>query len=1287
MGRLARSATAASVGLVVTATLVTGGVASAAPAPASAPTGLHPDAPTITGPLQNSAKSTYLAATATSWVDTSPKAGVVTYPAPGELATVVVDGTCVPVAQDPNATALSRHAVGDGSDCLRFRAEVTNEGFFTFRVEHPGAPADGRYLGDGSRGGVQDLLATKVDVTYAIPEKPSATTALDGELTDADGDGIIDEGDTVRWTATIANTGNVRLRDVELALSDDVDLSCDPPVVDAGAEVSCTSAPVPLSQADVDRGEVAATMQGSARTPRNVRFAFAEASATTTVDRRPSGSTSTLVEGDVPAAGASLHVKTTVRNDGNVTLSDVVASLDGTAITCAADELAPGASAECATDHVVTQDEFDAGRLDLVSTATGTAPDGDAVVFVASQAGVDFDRHGAVSAVLAPVTHGAPGVGDEVGLRLTVTNDGNASVRDLAVEFGEQGIDGTCPAVPLAPGGSVECAVTGAHRVTQADVDAGSMTFTAAVSGLDSAGNAVRTEPRAVQDTVAQAPSVATTVTPTLRVDGRAPMAGDEVDLSVAVENTGNVTLTDVTAALPERDGLEVTCPSGPLAPGAHVDCAVTRYVLTQRDVDHGSVDFSVDVTATGPKGQHLEGSDTASVTVDQQHGVVAVVHAAPAGGGPVPGAGDHVSLEVVVRNSGNVTLLDLTAEVDGRHLAVECPTGALAPGSEATCTIADHELTQAEVDAGSVDFTVAVRATGPGDRTATATDSATVELARVPSVASSATSVLEANEHEVPLAGDTVTVEVTVRNTGNVTVTGVRSAVVGRDGLEADCADDVLAPGEETTCAVSAYALTQADVDAGAVRFDTEAAATGTNRERAEAGASTTLALVRAPAITSTASAALVDTAHGTPVAGDEVDLTVLVHNAGNVTVHGVAVAVRDRTGTTVTCSDDTLAPVAEATCTATRHRLTQDDVDAGRVDFAVSTAATGSDDRRVTASAGAGVDVDRAPAVDATVVAHLAGHGGAAPHAGDHVAVAVRVTNTGNVTLGGVTSELVELADLPVDCGTPRIVPGATVECTVPEYVLTQDDVERGRVTVAAVVDAVGPDSLRTNDRDEVTVGLTAASALDLTAQPVVEDGDGALVALDADRSLRPGDQVRVRYTVVNTGNLTVEGLEPHDGSVRMDVERSSLEPGARTTAVSAPHVVTDAEAAAGEVVLVGQVEGRVARADGDSVVESDATTEQTGTRRTGAATVSATTGNGSATGSGGAQQGATVSSEQVRTVVRAEPAPVELAFTGSEVLRTAVPAGVVLLLGGVLLLLRTQRRRRGAGTSEDD
>ena len=93
-----------------------------------------------------------------------------------------------------------------------------------------------------------------------------------------------------------------------------------------------------------------------------------------------------------------------------------------------------------------------------------------------------------------------------------------------------------------------------------------------------------------------------------------------------------------------------------------------------------------------------------------------------------------------------------------------------LAPGASQTITY-KYAVTQADVDAGKVDNTVAATGVDPSGKDVTAEASATVTT-----VDSDAKLVVEktAEPANNVAAGDKVTYTVTVKNSGNVTVKGI---------------------------------------------------------------------------------------------------------------------------------------------------------------------------------------------------------------------------------------------------------------------------------------------------------------------------------------------------------------------------------------------------------------------------------------------------------------------------------------------------------------------------------
>src|SRR4029077_269947 len=86
----------------------------------------------------------------------------------------------------------------------------------------------------------------------------------------------------------------------------------------------------------------------------------------------------------------------------------------------------------------------------------------------------------AIDKSVTPATYAT--VGTVLNYSYVVTNVGNVTLSGPFTVSDDRSANETCPAVPatLAPGASVTCSAT--YTVTQADVDAGSVTNTATAS-------------------------------------------------------------------------------------------------------------------------------------------------------------------------------------------------------------------------------------------------------------------------------------------------------------------------------------------------------------------------------------------------------------------------------------------------------------------------------------------------------------------------------------------------------------------------------------------------------------------------------------------------------------------------------------------------------------------------------------------------------------------------------------------------------------------------------------
>jgi uncharacterized repeat protein (TIGR01451 family) len=340
----------------------------------------------------------------------------------------------------------------------------------------------------------------------------------------------------------------------------------------------------------------------------------------------------------------------------------------------------------------------------------------------------------------------AAGAGTTVTYSYLVTNTGNVTLTDVHPQdtaFSGTGTPSaiTCtavipttrskvqsprlPSVTLDPGQQETC--TDTYTLTQADADAGKVTNTAIATGTPPSGPAVISAPSSATVTIPDHPVIVIIKTASPRSLSR---AGDTVRYRYLVTNTGNVTLTDVKVndLLPGLSA--IACPSAALSPGRDMTCTAS-YRLTQANVNAGKVVNTATTTGNPPSGPRVI-SPPSSVTV--------VIPASPAlvikksvSPGSFDAAGTGIHYDFLVTNTGNVTLTDLKVnDLLSGLSAVACPSAALNPGKDMTCT-ADYVTTQADVAAGSVVNTATVTGDPPIGPSVTSGPSTVTILAVAP--------------------------------------------------------------------------------------------------------------------------------------------------------------------------------------------------------------------------------------------------------------------------------------------------------------------------------------------------------------------------------------------------------------------------------------------------------------------------------------------------------------------------------------------------------------------------
>ena len=188
-------------------------------------------------------------------------------------------------------------------------------------------------------------------------------------------------------------------------------------------------------------------------------------------------------------------------------------------------------------------------------------------------------------------------VGSEIAYTFEIKNTGDVTLS--GIQIADEMLDEAGVEIPIdeemeLTAGETK-SVTARYRLTQADIDAGSVTNTATVSAKSSTGKDIESEPSSVTVKLAQSPLLAMekNVDSTHITDA---IGGEKITFTFKMTNTGNTTLTDV-KAIDEMEGLsdiKATWPDpdkpGVLAPGQSAT-ASADYAITAEDISRGRIE------------------------------------------------------------------------------------------------------------------------------------------------------------------------------------------------------------------------------------------------------------------------------------------------------------------------------------------------------------------------------------------------------------------------------------------------------------------------------------------------------------------------------------------------------------------------------------------------------------------------------------------------------------------------------------------------------------------------
>ena len=947
-----------------------------------------------------------------------------------------------------------------------------------------------------------------------------------------------DAGTTVPYSFLIRNDGDVTLSNFTVSDSLIPSLVCNVPDLEPTEDFTCSGSYTVL-QSDVDdfadnaSNTLSNTVSVSADTPQDGRI-----SETDMLDLPGPvldvslELTKTALTADFDTVGDVLSYQLVVVNTGNVTFPAAPTVTDPSAgtVTCPAGTVLPGNSVTCTASYTVLQEDINAGQFDNTATAeitiggeTGSDMSSASVPAV-RDVGLTLDKQlDAASASQFDAT------GVSLEYDYVLTNTGNVDL--LTPTIVDDKVAVTCSDTLIAPGASVTCE-SAVYSTLQGDIDDGGVTneATATATVAGPAGDTTTSNTDTVTVPAVQTPEIELTKTaPTVTAGDF--VAGNTVTYSFDVLNTGNVSIANDTVGVSEITITDdkigsFTCFNTPLATGATLSCTAD-YVLTATDVAAGVVVN----TATAFAGATPSNQVSAQISPNFNPEVSLSKAATTAS---VTALTDSITYTFTVTNTGDRVLRNPEELITISDAFLSGPAtcsqpATLAIGADFTCTGTRNGVTQAELDAGTVDNTAT--ASFPfenGGVTSTITSDAAT--ASVPVVADPMVSLDKQGPATYNAVTQSLTYTFVVSNPGNVTL---RTATVTDPlipGLSCTLTD--IAPGASDSC-TGTYSVLQGDIDLeslvnaasvsaqpaqGAQQSDTD-----TSTATLLAGAGTKVATVTKEADL-TAFAAV----------GDQITYVFEVENTGTQTLSSLTVT--DSLDAAYTCAIVTLAPTdIDRTCSF-QHTVTQDDIDAGEV----LNTATLSSAEITTVTSDADVDGPARTASYTFEKTAPAGFTGA----GQTVDFEFAIVNTGTVTLSNIVISDPFFGS-PVSCTIPTLAPGATDRTCVATYTTTQDDVNAGTITNTASATMDAPAGVG-DPADQDSTAVLTGPAEDATITVTKSSDDGIYTSAT--------DSEVYTFSVTNTGNVTLTGLVLDDPDLGFTCALDDLLPGASTTTCSA-------------------------------------------------------------------------------------------------------------------------------------
>ncbi|GFD80100.1 hypothetical protein KUL118_29620 [Tenacibaculum sp. KUL118] len=612
--------------------------------------------------------------------------------------------------------------------------------------------------------------------TIDLCQAPDIAIVKTATFNDENSDGCSNVGETITYTMTVTNQGNTGL--INVTVNDPLlggpvtlnsgDLNTNN-TLDVG-EIWIYTADYAITQTNIDNGSI--TNQATASGESSQAVVVTDLSDNDSVlEDDPTQTTvcqsdsialiKTAIFNDEDSDGCSdvgetITYNFTLTNTGNTTITNVVLTdpmLGGTITLASGDtdsdnQLDINETWSYTANYTITQANIDNGSVTNQATVTGTSINGNNVsdlsdndsILEDDQTQTTLCQSDGIALIKTATfndenTDGCSDVGETITYSFILTNTGNTTITNVVLT--DSMLGGT---IILASGDTdndneldinESWSYTANYTITQANIDNGSVTNQATVTGTSISGKNASDlsddnstlEDNQTQTNLCQSDGIALIKTATFNDednDGCSDV-GETITYNFTLTNTGNTTITNVILTDPMLGGT-ITLASGDINSNNQLDINETwsysaSYTITQSDIDNGSVSNQATVTGTSISGNNVSDlsddnsileDDQTQTTLCQPNNSISLEKVSTfndANGNGYANVGETITYSFIIYNTGDSVLYNITLQDNLPGITINGSTiPQLLPGEvDSTTFTAIYVITEQDLTNESV--------------------------------------------------------------------------------------------------------------------------------------------------------------------------------------------------------------------------------------------------------------------------------------------------------------------------------------------------------------------------------------------------------------------------------------------------------------------------------------------------------------------------------------------------------------------------------------------------------